>query len=156
VLGLEPLDLDGLLADSERPEEAGSEGAAPLPAGTVVGHVHLRVSDLAAAEAFYVGAMGFDVMARYDRSALFVSAGGYHHHVGLNTWQSLGAPAPPPGAAGLDHVEIVLPDEAERDRVTARLTRAGFAPEYRDEGRSVRDPAGNTLMLVTATKTPAR
>jgi catechol 2,3-dioxygenase len=153
VLGLDPLDVEGLLAEEER---QGESAPAPLAAGTTLGHVHLRVADLAVAEDFYVRIMGFEVTARYDRSALFVSAGGYHHHVGLNTWHSLGAPAPPPGAAGLDHVEIVLPDAAERDRVAARIERSGVAIEDQGGERFARDPSGNGWMLLAQTKTPAR
>lgn len=154
VLGLEPLDVEALLAEAEPPSS--SEGAAPLPAGTANGHVHLRVADLGDAEQFYVGTMGFDVTARYDRSALFVSAGGYHHHVGLNTWQSLGAPPPPPDATGLDRFEIVLPDPAERDRVAGRIARSGLPVEERDAGLLARDPSGNGVLLVAETETPAR
>ncbi|MGE5177194.1 MAG: VOC family protein [Hyphomicrobiales bacterium] len=164
VMAVDPLDVEGLLAEAGagRGGAGGGTGAgaaAPkataLPAGTANGHVHLRVSDLADAEAFYVGLVGFDVTARYDRSALFVSAGGYHHHVGLNTWQSRGAPAPPPDATGLDYAEIVVPSDAALERVTARIASAGVAVEPRDGGRFARDPAGNGLLFRAETKTPA-
>src|SRR6185436_7444198 len=105
-----PLDLDDVLADegaSDRPPNG-------MPAETTMGHVHLRVADIPAAEGFYNGALGLDVMVRSYPGALFVAAGGYHHHVGLNTWESQGAPAPPEGSLGLDRWELVLPDEDER------------------------------------------
>jgi catechol 2,3-dioxygenase len=93
-----------------------------------MGHVHLNVADLDAAERFYVGELGFDVTVRSYPGALFVSTGGYHHHIGLNTWAGRGAPAPPPGARGLDSFAVV-PPRGER-------------------GRRVHDPSGNGVALV--------
>ncbi|HKT81519.1 MAG TPA: VOC family protein, partial [Vicinamibacterales bacterium] len=95
-MGTGPLDTEGLL------DELSAESSTTflLPAGTVIGHVHLHVRDLAEAEYFYAGVLGFDVMQRYGRAALFVSAGGYHHHVGLNTWAGVGAPPPAPESVG--------------------------------------------------------
>lgn len=101
-----PLDLRGLMAEL-RGEEA--PGPARVAARTKIGHVHLNVSDLAAAERFYSDELGFDVMVRGYPGALFVAAGGYHHHIGLNTWNGAGAAAPPPGSLGLDHFEILVP-----------------------------------------------
>jgi catechol 2,3-dioxygenase len=137
-----PLDLDNVLAD------AGSSDPAPndMPAGTTMGHVHLRVADIPASEAFYNGALGLDVMVRSYPGALFVAAGGYHHHVGLNTWESQGAPAPPEGSLGLDHWELVLPDEAERDAAAGRVGETGD-PMHADGGVLARDPAGNRVLL---------
>ena len=83
------------------------------------------------AEAFYSGALGLDVMVRSYPGALFLAAGGYHHHLGLNTWQSQGAPPPPEGALGLDHYELVLPSAAERDSAADRLAQAGADPQRR-------------------------
>src|SRR6185369_17975517 len=119
-----PLDLESLLG------EAGGETAAvSMPAGTILGHVHLQVADLDAAEAFWVDALGFDVTARGYPGALFTSAGGYHHHVGLNTWAGVGAPPAPAGSAGLRHFVVRLPDQAARDAVLARVREAGIAIE---------------------------
>jgi catechol 2,3-dioxygenase len=81
-----------------------------MPGGTVVGHVHLHVGDLAAAEEFYAGRLGLDVMVRSYPGALFLSRDGYHHHIGLNTWQGEGAPPPPAGSRGLEDFELLLPD----------------------------------------------
>ncbi|HEY9458127.1 MAG TPA: VOC family protein, partial [Gaiella sp.] len=102
-----PLDLEDLLA-----EPGAGDDAPAMPAGTVLGHVHLQVKDLDSAAAFWVDALGLDVTASLYPGALFVSAGGYHHHVGLNTWAGVGAPRPPAGARGLDRFELVLPDAA--------------------------------------------
>ncbi len=103
----EPLDVPGLLAAAPDP-------APVLPGGTDVGHVHLRVSSLSVAEAFYVGRLGFEVTTRTYPGALFVAAGGYHHHVGLNVWGGEGAPKPPDGALGLMSFDVVVPTLADR------------------------------------------
>ena len=136
----EALDLEALLA------EGNEEPPAPtLPAGTVMGHVHLHVRNLAEAERFYSGALGFEVMQRYGPSALFVSTGGYHHRIGLNTWQGEGAPPAPPGATGLRQFAIRLADLPAIDRVKERLKAAGRPLEPRGEGFFTRDPSGNGI-----------
>lgn len=137
-----PLDLDGVLG--EAPGE-GEGGAAPP--GTSVGHVHLQVSDLAAAERFYGDVLGFDVTVRGYPGALFFSAGGYHHHVGVNTWSTAGGPPPPPGARGLSRFEIVLPGLAELDREAERLETAGTEIRRDGSGVHVADPSGNWILL---------
>jgi catechol 2,3-dioxygenase len=149
-----PLNLDSLVG--ELGEGLRGPGANEMPAGTTIGHVHLQMSELAAAEAFYARALGFDVTVRSYPGALFVSAGGYHHHLGLNTWQSQGAPPPPDGALGLDRYELLLPSEAERDAAASRLADAaagrlaGAEPLDLDEGVLVRDPSGNRVLLRAA------
>jgi catechol 2,3-dioxygenase len=142
--GADPFDLDALLTEAGR-----ADSAAGLPAGTTNGHVHLHVSRLEDAHAFYVDLLGFELMQRYGPSALFVAAGGYHHHVGLNTWAGVGAPPPPPGAIGLEHFVVMLPDDAARDSVVGRLTAAGIVPEPVDGGLLVHDPAKNAILLKT-------
>ena len=137
-----PLDLDGVLGELRR-----EDAEAPMPAGTVIGHVHLNVGDLAAAEAFYSGALGFDVMVRGYPGALFVSAGGYHHHLGLNTWAGEGAPAPPAGSLGLQEFEVVLPSAAAAAAEEARLREAGFEPAREGDRVRVTDPSGNGVVL---------
>src|SRR5207237_6893790 len=112
-----------------------------------IGHVHLHVSRLPDAEKFYVDMMGFNLMQRYGPGALFVSAGGYHHHIGLNTWAGVGAPPPPAGALGLRHFVVRLPDDAALDRIAARIRAAGLAPEEADAGLLIRDPAQNAVVL---------
>jgi catechol 2,3-dioxygenase len=136
-----PLDLESLLA-----EPGGDANAPAMPDGTVLGHVHLQVSELDTASAFWVDALGLDVMASLYPGALFVSAGGYHHHVGLNTWAGVGAPRPPAGSRGLDRFELVLPDAASETAARDRLTAVG---EVRDEdgGALVEDPSGNAVLV---------
>ena len=139
-----PLDLEGLLA-----EPGGDTDASAVPEGTVLGHVHLQVSDLDSAAAFWVDALGLDVTASLYPGALFVSAGGYHHHVGLNTWAGVGAPRPPAGARGLDRFEVVLPDEASLEAARERLTAVGEVRED-DVGVVAEDPSGNAMLLRAA------
>jgi catechol 2,3-dioxygenase len=141
-----PLDLRGLLA-----ELAGTEPREPAaPAGTRMGHVHLQVSHLETSETFYSGILGFDVVVRGYPGALFVSAGGYHHHVGLNTWHSRGATAPKPGAVGLRSFEILLPDRAALEQVMGRVQSAGIESQPQSDGTLVRDPSGNGVILRVA------
>jgi catechol 2,3-dioxygenase len=143
-----PLDLDSMLA------EFGDDATVPdhAPAGAVIGHVHLQVADLDAAEAFYSGALGFDVTVRGYPGALFVSAGGYHHHLGLNTWHSAGAAAPADGSIGLRSFDVVLPDAQALAAVLERARAAGLEPQGTGEASSavLRDPSGNAVTLRTA------
>jgi catechol 2,3-dioxygenase len=106
----EPLDVPGLLLAAAGP-------ASGLPLGTEVGHVHLRVAALGEAEGFYVGRLGFDVTTRSYPGALFVSAGGYHHHVGLNVWGGEGAPRPEEGSLGLVSFDLIVPSSEARQRI---------------------------------------
>jgi catechol 2,3-dioxygenase len=138
-----PLDLDGIL------RELPDEPWAGLRPGTVLGHMHLHVRDIAEAHAFYCEVLGFDLMARLD-SALFVSAGGYHHHLGLNTWGTLGAPPAPPGSVGLRYFTLHLPTAADVDAVTARARSAGAPVEAHPAGQLVRDPSQNALVFTSA------
>ncbi len=139
-----PLDVDDLLGELADPAGAPFDG---LPPGTVVGHLHLRVASIADTVSFYRDVVGFGLMAQLGDQAAFLSAGGYHHHLGANTWQSAGAPPPPPGLAALRHGTIVLPDAAERDRILARLEQAGSEVADDDAGPLVRDPSGNGIVL---------
>lgn len=142
----EPIDIPGLLA------EPGAETPfTGLPDGTVMGHVHLRVGDVAAAEHFYRTVLGFDVVARWS-GALFVSVGGYHHHLGLNTWQSAGGSPAPEGSARLERVTLILPAAADLDALAGRLQAAGVDFTQAAGRLDVHDPAGNRL---TFTALPA-
>ncbi len=134
----DPLDVESLLAERE-----GSW--AGLPPGTRIGHVHLHVSHLEDSEPFYAGLLGFDLRQRFGRSALFLAAGGYHHHIGLNTWVGVGASPPPPGSVGLRRFEIQLPDAATLDQLFARVRRAGVAVSETPGGAEVIDPSGNRI-----------
>jgi len=117
-----------------------------------IGHVHLTVSNLERALAFYRDVLGFEVTATYGRDAVFLSAGGYHHHIGLNTWGGRGAPRPAPGTTGLYHFAILYPDRAALAAAVRRVLEAGIALEgASDHGVSeavyLRDPDGNGLEL---------
>ena len=140
-----PLDLQGVLDELG----SGEQAADGVPAATTIGHVHLQVADIPAAEGFYSGALGLDVMVRSYPGALFLAAGGYHHHLGLNTWQSAGAPRPPEGALGLDRYELVLPDAAARDEAAERLGESGDSVRL-EEGVLATDPSGNRVLLTAA------
>ena len=146
-MGTDPLDLDGLLGELDDPATAAFEGQ---PDGTVMGHVHLQVSQIPPSVEFYRDVLGFGLMAEYGGQAAFLSAGGYHHHVGANTWRSGGAGPPEPGAAALRHFEIVLPDAAERERIVERLAAAGQPVEEGADGPLARDPSANAFTLLTA------
>jgi catechol 2,3-dioxygenase len=139
-----PLDPVDLLRAADGGAAAGYDG---LPAGTRMGHVHLHVADVPETEAFYRDVMGFDVMAHLGDQATFLSAGGYHHHIGANVWAGQGATPPPPGSAALRHATIVLPDASERERVAARVADAGGEVVELDGGALVHDPARNALLL---------
>jgi catechol 2,3-dioxygenase len=127
------LDTDSLLA------EAGDAEFDGLPGGTTVGHVHLCVRDVDDTIAFYRDTLGMGLTAHRGDRAAFLSAGGYHHHVGGNTWETRGAPPAPEGTARLLRFTIVVPDDEELDRVAGRIG-----------GTEVRDPSGNPLVLATA------
>lgn len=146
-----PLDVDGVFAELEAGGERSPGGRAEAWAGlspqTTIGHIHLHVARLAEAEEFYVHVLGFDLIQRYGPSALFVSAGGYHHHIGLNTWAGVGAPPPAPGSVGLRHFVVRLPDRAELERLAGRVHTAGLSAEERDGGLFVRDPSQNGVLF---------
>jgi len=119
---------------------------------TRIGHVHLTVSDLERSLAFYRDALGFEITARYGPDAVFLSAGGYHHHIGLNTWAGHGAPRPPEGSTGLYHFAILYPDRAALAEAVRRVLAHGIALEgASDHGVSeavyLRDPDGNGIEL---------
>src|SRR4051812_17434991 len=124
----------------------------PIDAGVRIGHVHLKVADLDRALRFYCGVLGFELTQRYGRDAAFVSAGGYHHHIGLNTWESQGGPPPPAGTTGLYHLAILYPSRAALADAFRRVLAAGIALEgASDHGVSealyLRDPDGNGVEL---------
>ncbi|HEY2373682.1 MAG TPA: VOC family protein [Gaiellaceae bacterium] len=144
VMTTAPVDVENLLGELDDPATEPFDG---LQDGTVVGHTHLRVADIPATVEFYREVLGMDVTAQVGPAAAFLSAGGYHHHVGANTWESRGAGPAGEGYATLRHAAIVLPDAQERDRVAARVADAGQEPETRDDGVLIRDPSQNALLL---------
>jgi catechol 2,3-dioxygenase len=124
----------------------------PIAAGTRIGHVHLKVADIERALAFYCGVLGFELQQRYGPQAAFISAGGYHHHIGLNTWESQGGSPPPPGTTGLYHVAILYPTRADLADALKRLAANGIPLDgASDHGVSealyLRDPDQNGIEL---------
>jgi catechol 2,3-dioxygenase len=140
-----PLDTSSLFG--ELPDPA-NEPFERLPGGTVMGHVHLCVADIPQTIAFYRDVLGFALMASLGGQAAFLSAGGYHHRLGANTWESAGAGQPPQGSAALRRATIVLPSELERDLLVARIADIGYEPLPLDGGVLIHDPSGNPIALV--------
>lgn len=146
LMTTQPLDVESLFGELPDPAREPFDG---LPEGTRVGHVHLRVADVPQTVAFYRDVLGMGLMAQLGPMAAFLSAGGYHHHVGANTWESRGAPPAGDGFATLRHAAIVVPDRAELERVAARVADSGQEPEACERGLVVRDPSANALLLTT-------
>ncbi|RAQ95267.1 hypothetical protein A4R35_06950 [Thermogemmatispora tikiterensis] len=144
AMATDPIDVRAMLTEGRA--ELERQPWRGLPAGTTIGHVHLRVADLRQAEHFYHQLLGFAITARMP-GALFVSAGGYHHHLGLNTWESRGASAPPEGSLGLRLFSIELPTRAEIERVAERLERERWPIERHGEIIAVRDPWHHLVLL---------
>lgn len=141
------LDIDDLLGELD---PADASAFAGLPAGTDMGHVHLRVADIAQTVGFYRDALGLALMATYGPAAVFLAAGGYHHHIGANVWQSRGASPPPAGTAALRYATVAFPDAASRDAAADSVADAGHEVTVDQDAPVVRDPAGNALRLVVA------
>jgi catechol 2,3-dioxygenase len=145
--GREPLDLEALfshLPDSERLD-------APIPEDTHMGHVHLHVSHIEQALNFYHGVLGFDIMGETAAFQMaFVSAGGYHHHIGLNTWQGVGAPPLPPEALGLRYFSVRLPDQEALEVVVGRIDAAGIEYHRSRDSILLKDPSQNGVRLTTS------
>jgi catechol 2,3-dioxygenase len=142
TMGSLPIDVPQLLAEGA----AGGRAWAGLPAGTRVGHLHLQVADIPQAAMFYCGVLGFDLIMNLD-TALFVSAGGYHHHLGMNVWYSLAGPPAPADAAGLLAATIQFADDRARAEVAGRLSSAGIPTTSHQNAIKVQDAWGNTLLL---------
>jgi catechol 2,3-dioxygenase len=145
-----PLDVGDLFGVLDEPRAEPFDG---LAGGTVMGHVHLRVAEIPATIAFYCDALGFGLMAAFGAQAAFMSAGGYHHHLGANTWESRGRGPAPPGHATLEQATIVLPAAADVDRLAHEAEQVGAEPEARsgdNGGLLVRDPSGNPILLTAA------
>ncbi|MBP1995143.1 VOC family protein [Paenibacillus eucommiae] len=141
LMAADPIDWDGLLA------EAGSDPWEGLPAGTTIGHIHLHVSNLKSTRAFYVDKLGFDVVLQYGPSALFISAGGYHHHIGLNTWAGEGAPQPDANATGLNYYTLLVANQEILDALVQGLKESGVAVQEQTSGIFLHDPSNNRIRL---------
>ena len=144
-----PLDTSDLLGVLDDPR---TEPFDALAAGTVMGHIHLRVAEIPATAAFYCDALGFGLMAAFGAQAAFMSAGGYHHHLGANTWESRGAGQAPPGHATLERATVVLPAAEDVARLAHEVELLGQEPEELggERGVLVRDPSGNPVALTVA------
>ncbi|MFO7538348.1 MAG: VOC family protein [Chloroflexota bacterium] len=140
---VDPLDVDGILAELPA-AETDWKG---MPQDTRMGHIHLHVAHMPAALEFYVNQMGFDLMVRYGPQASFVAAGGYHHHLGLNTWAGVGAPPPAADAIRLEWFEIRLPNRADLTQVINHLTSSDIPVHEGDNGYFIDDPSGNRILL---------
>ncbi|PLR77961.1 glyoxalase [Bacillus sp. V3-13] len=142
VMTTERLDAEDLLAEGDGKEWNG------LPEGTLMGHIHLHVAELQKTEQFYVQGLGFDIATRYGNQALFISTGGYHHHIGLNTWNGVGAPAPAENSVGLNWFSLVLPNEQARKEVIGQLHKIGATVREENGVFLTEDPSGNRIQLV--------
>jgi catechol 2,3-dioxygenase len=142
-----PLDVDDLLGELDDPA---SEPFGGLPKATVMGHVHFKVARIPETIAFYRDVLGFGLMAALGLQAAFLSAAGYHHHIGANTWESADASPPPEGTAALRHATILLPRGDAQESIVERVTGYGQRPQETAAGPLVRDPSGNGLLLALA------
>ncbi|GKV69734.1 glyoxalase [Sporosarcina sp. NCCP-2716] len=141
VMTTDPLQFASLLAEPKHSWNG-------LPAATLMGHIHLHVSDLAQAEHFYCQGLGFNVVSRLGSQALFLSDGHYHHHIAVNTWTGIGAPAPSASSAGLQSYSICYPDEAARERVIRQLETIGVPISKKNDSYVTEDPSGNCIEVV--------
>lgn len=139
AMATEQLDGDGILAES-------SQQWTSLPENTVMGHIHLHVADLKDTEEFYINGLGFQVVTNYP-GALFTSTGDYHHHIGLNVWNGIGAKAPAKNSAGLNWFTLIFPDEESREAAISRLQEVGAKVYKEGNNVSTEDPSGNVIQL---------
>ena len=139
-MATEQLDAEGILAESNTEWKG-------LPSGTLMGHIHLHVGDLEKTKEFYTKGMGFEVVSYYPQ-AVFLSSGGYHHHVAINTWQGAGAPTPPKNSVGLNWYSIVFPNQETREKVMEQLKQIGAPLSNEGNFYVTSDPAGNQIHLV--------
>ncbi|WP_240377950.1 VOC family protein [Bacillus piscicola] len=142
AMTVDPLDFRDLL--SEVKQEESWQG---LPAGTIMGHIHLHVSELQQTEEFYTKGLGFEVVNRFGDQALFISTGSYHHHIALNTWMGIGAPAPAKNSVGLEFYTLILPNEKSREKVAENLEKIGASVTEEKGTFITSDPSGNRIHL---------
>lgn len=141
----DPLDVDGLLGEAN----PNGDSWVGMPDGTRIGHIHLQVGDLDPAVRFYRDMLGFDLMQRFGGSAAFLSVGGYHHHIGLNTWAGIGAPRPPAGTRGLRGFVLRLPTKAAVEAAAVRMDGSNWEFARGDGSIITHDPAGNLVRLTS-------
>jgi catechol 2,3-dioxygenase len=141
AMAVDPLNFEDLLLNEKQQEWKG------LPAGTVMGHIHLHVSDLQKTEEYYTKGLGFEVVNRYGLQALFISTGKYHHHIGLNTWNGVGAPTPPVESVGLESFTLIFPKKEARAIVLDNLKKIGATVTEEKDTFITFDPSGNCIHL---------
>ncbi|MFZ7943636.1 MULTISPECIES: VOC family protein [Bacillaceae] len=141
AMAVDPLNFADLLAGGKQQSWKG------LPAGTVMGHIHLHVSELKKTEEFYIEGLGFQVVNRFGTQALFISDGKYHHHIGLNTWNGVGAPTPSPNSVGLQSFTLMLPNVERRNKIIAQLKNIGARVTEENGSFITSDPSGNRIFL---------
>lgn len=146
IMATDPVDIEGLL------RLAGDKEWTGLSADTILGHIHLHVSELSASKVFYCDVLGFDLVADMSKTmgANFVSAGGYHHHIGMNIWAGIGAPQPPANGTGLAYYTIILPSTTELERILDNIIRAGYLLIEQNGVWAVKDPSGIEVRLIAA------
>ncbi len=138
----EPLDYDDLIA------EAGMDTWDNTPLDTIIGHIHLHVGDLDQARQFYVEGLGFDLVMEAGTSAIFLSTGGYHHHIGLNVWSGRGALAPPENSVGMKHYSLKFPDEESREETLDNLRTLAYEIIKEEKDIYIKDPSKNVIKLI--------
>ncbi|MGD7045893.1 VOC family protein [Jeotgalibacillus proteolyticus] len=141
-MSIDPLNIQELLSGEQK--EWGK-----VPEKTVIGHLHLHVSELGKTEEFYREALGLDVVSRFNGQALFMSTAGYHHHIGLNTWQGVGAPPPSKNSVGLHWFSFVVQDENEKMKAVERLRKLKYMVNAKDGMFWTKDPSGNQVIIIT-------
>lgn len=141
VMTTDAMDAEGVMAEGMNGSWTG------LPEGTVMGHIHLHVSDLGKTAEFYTKGLGFEIVCRYGSQALFISSGKYHHHIGLNTWNGVGAPVSPANSVGLISFTIDLPDQEALMQTIEQLAKIGAAVKEENGSYVTADPSGNTIIL---------
>jgi catechol 2,3-dioxygenase len=147
-MGVDPVDIRGLLEEAQRSADPFTN----MPVGTTLGHIHLQVTDIAETARFYSEILGFDIVAQMP-SALFISAGGYHHHIGANVWHSRGADPVPADTVNLSYYTIDLPEHGAREEMLNRLDAAGIDTRLEDDETVVVDPSGIQIRLRTQDNT---
>jgi catechol 2,3-dioxygenase len=146
IMASDPVDTESLL------KEAGNKTWTKLSPETIIGHIHLHVQDLPSSRAFYCDILGFDLILDGSKlmGALFISAGGYHHHIGMNIWAGVGAPQPPANGTGLSYYTIVLPSITELNNTVEKINNAGISLIQQDDSWLVNDPSGIEIRLSAA------
>ena len=137
-----PLDVDGVMAELDK-----GDPWEKMAGGTVLGHMHLHISQIANGINFYKDIIGLDLMMEWGRTAAFMSSGGYHHHLGINTWNGVGATPPPLNSVGLDHFTVELPNFSDLEIVLSRAEKANLVTKKRDDGYLIKDPSQNGVLL---------